>query len=52
MDGIEVKGQTVEEAIEEGLKQLQVTREDVVIEIVQQERKSCSVSFRNLLLSD
>lgn len=39
MDGIEVKGQTVEEAIEEGLKQLQVTREDVVIEIVQQERK-------------
>lgn len=39
MDCIEVKGNTVEEAIAEGLKQLQATREDVVIEIVQQERK-------------
>ncbi|EMT46498.1 FapA family protein [Anoxybacillus flavithermus] len=39
MDCIEVKGQTVEEAIEEGLKQLQAMREDVIIEIVQRERK-------------
>lgn len=39
MDCIEVKGKTVEEAIEEGLKQLQATREEVIIEVVQQERK-------------
>lgn len=39
MDCIEVKGNTLEEAIAEGLKQLQATREDVVVEIVQQERK-------------
>ncbi|GAC92140.1 hypothetical protein KN10_2576 [Anoxybacillus flavithermus NBRC 109594] len=39
MEYIEVKGQTIEEAIEEGLKQLQAAREEVVIEIVQQERK-------------
>lgn len=39
MEYIEVKGQTVEEAIEDGLKQLQATREEVVIEIIQQERK-------------
>ncbi|MCG3083130.1 FapA family protein [Anoxybacillus sp. LAT_35] len=39
MDCIEVKGKTVEEAIGEGLKQLQATREEVIIEVVQQERK-------------